>query len=337
MVGRLRKRILLLGAVMAMGVGVLAGCSGDDTPSEELTGEVYEIGISQFIEHTALDSARAGFERALEESEYADKVRVDYQNAQGDMSVNDTIARNFVSQGKDLLLGIATPSAQSLYNATKEIPILITAVTDPVNAGIVESLENTNTNVTGTSDNLDIGVQFELINTLYPEAEKIGILYNTGEANSEVQVRQAEEAAGDYGLELVTAGVTGTNDVAQVLDSIIGNVDAIYVPTDNIVVSSLPLIYARTMEREIPIFASESGQVEDGALVTEGINYESLGYQTGLMAIEILSGRAPSDLPVETSRDTRLTINKNTMEKLGVEFPQEMLDRAEFVGSGNGE
>lgn len=339
MVGKLRKKLLSLGIVMTLGMGVLAGCSGGEEGGTEESGskEVYKIGISQIMEHTALDSAREGFEMALEENGYGDKVEIDYQNAQGDQSVNDTIAQNFVSQGKDLMLGIATPSAQSLYNASKDIPILITAVTDPVDAGLVKSLEAPGTNVTGTTDNMDIGVQFKLLKTLYPEAKKVGILYNTAEANSEVQVKDAEARAGEFDLEIVKAGVTGTNDVSQVLDSIIGEVDAIYVPTDNVVVSSLPLIYSKTMEKKIPIIASESGQVENGALATEGLDYEKLGYQTGLMAIEILEGKKPSDMPVESLKETTLTVNADTLEKLGLELPEDLAKRAVLIGSGSGE
>lgn len=340
MASKLRKKLLSLGLVMTLGVGVLAGCSGGGEESEaEKTGsgDKYKIGISQIMEHTALDSARAGFEKALEENGYKDKVEIDYQNAQGDQSVNDTIAQNFVSQGKDLMLGIATPSAQSLYNASKEIPILITAVTDPVDAGLVKSLEKPETNVSGTTDSMDIGVQFKLLKTLYPEAKKVGILYNTAEANSEVQVRDAEARAGEFGLEIVKAGVTGTNDVSQVLDSIIDEIDAVYVPTDNVVVSSLPLIYAKTMEKKMPIIASESGQVENGALATEGLDYEKLGYQTGLMAIRILEGEKPSEMPVESLKETTLTVNEDTLKKLGLELPKELEDRAVMIGSGSGE
>lgn len=336
MVAKLRKRLLALGIVMTVGAGVLSGCSGGNE-SGQSNSEVYEIGISQVMEHTALDSARSGFEKALNENGYKDKVEIDYQNAQGDPSVNDTIARNFVSQDKDLLLGIATPSAQTLYNATKDIPILITAVTDPVDAKLVKSLEKPGTNVTGTTDALDISKQFELLKSLYPDAKKVGILYNTAEVNSEVQVKDAEEKSSEHGIEIVKAGVTGTNDVAQVLDSIINEVDAIYVPTDNVVVSSLPMIYSKTMEKKIPIIASESGQVENGALATEGIDYEKLGYQTGLMAIEILEGKDPSEMPVESLKETTLTVNSDTLEKLGLDLPEDLAERAVLIGSDKSE
>ncbi|MDO5708362.1 MAG: ABC transporter substrate-binding protein [Andreesenia angusta] len=332
------RRMLTLGLALTLGlVGV--GCSSDDGGntdggSTDNKDEKVKIGISQFVEHGALDAAREGFEEALKDGGYGeDKVDIEYQNAQTDSSINENIAQKFASAKKDLLFGISTQSAQALYNADKETPILITAVTDPVGAELVKSLEKPETNVTGTTDNIDIEVQFKLIKELLPEAKKIGMLFNSAEQNSEVQVKEAKEKASEYDFEIVEGGVTGTNDVAQVTDSIIDDVDAIYVPTDNVVVSSLPIVFDRTIEKKIPIIGSERGQVENGALATEGINYKELGYKTGEMAIKILKGEKPESMPVEKTEEFTLTVNKETLEKLGLELPDSLKERAEMIGS----
>ncbi len=343
---KLRKKTLALALTSVLAMSVLAGCGSGNTDTSKDAGgsktektKVVNIGISQFVEHGALDSAREGFVKALEEKGYKDgeKIKIDLQNAQADMTNTQTIAQGFVADKKDLLLGIATPSAQALYNATKETPILITAVTDPVNAGLVKSLEKPGTNVTGTSDALDLKLQFQLLKELYPQAKKVGVIYTTSEANSEVQVKQIKEMAPTFGLEVVTAGVSTSNDVAQSLDSIIDGVDIMYVPTDNIVVSAMPLIYQKTIAKKIPIIASEKGQVESGALATEGIDYFKLGHQTGLMAVQIIEGKNPKDMPIQTAKEFTLTINENTVKELGLKLPEELKKRAEMIGSVKGD
>ena len=344
---KLRKKTVALALTSVLAIGLLTGCgSGDtDTSKNDKAGdtsnseEVVNIGISQYVEHGALDATREGFIKALEEKGYKDgeKINIDLQNAQADMPNTQTIAQGFVADNKDLLLGIATPSAQALYNATKETPILITAVTDPVDAGLVESLEKPVSNVTGTSDALDLKLQLTLLKELYPEAKKVGVLYTTSEANSEVQVKEIEDMASEFDLEIVTAGVSTSNDVAQSLDSIIDDVDIMYVPTDNIIVAAMPLIYQKTIDKKVPIIGSEKGQVEDGALATEGIDYFKLGEQTGLMAVEIIEGKDPKDMPIQTAKEFTLTINEDTVKALGLKLPEALKERAEMIGSVKGD
>ena len=300
MVGK--KKLSFL-AVFLLAASILGGCGGTSSNSSKSTlkdKEVIKIGITQFMEHPALDAARKGFIAALKAKGYEDgkNIKINYQNAQGDMPTTQSIAQNFVSQKEDLILAIATSSAQASYNATKDIPILITAVTDPVKAGIAKSLDNSGTNVTGTSDDLPIGKQFELLKKLAPNAKKIGIVYNTSEANSQIQVENAKKAAPEYGFEIVTTGVTNVSEVPQSLDSIVGKIDALYVPTDNAVVSSIATVVNTCYKKNIPVIGSEKGQVTSGALATTGIDYTKLGYQTGLMAVEIINGKKPSELPI---------------------------------------
>lgn len=343
---KFKKKAVALALTSVLAVGLLAGCGDADTNtstpndggSTKKDTEVVNIGISQFVEHGALDATREGFIAALEEKGYKDgeKIKIDLQNAQADMTNTQTIAQSFISDNKDLLLGIATPSAQALYNGTKETPILITAVTDPVEAGLVKSLDKTETNVTGTSDALDLKLQFELLKKLQPEAKKVGVLYTTSEANSEVQVKEIEELAPEFGLEVVKSGVSNSNEVAQSLESIINDIDVMYVPTDNVVVAAMPLIYQQTVAKKIPVIGSEKGQVENGALATEGIDYYELGYQTGLMAVEIIEGKDPKDMPIQTAKEFKLTINKDTLKALEIELPKDLEDKAEMIGSEKG-
>ncbi len=343
---KMGKKLVALAVTSVLAMSMLAGCGNKDEGASSEVGEadgekieIVNIGISQLVEHGALNSAREGFTDALAEKGYKDgeNIKIDFQNAQGEMTTAQTIAQGFAADNKDLVLGIATNSAQALYNATKEIPILITAVTDPVDAGIVKSLESPGTNVTGTTDALDLDLQFKLLKDLIPGAKKVGVLYTTSEANSKVQVKEIEEKAPNFGLEVITAGVSTSNDVAQSLASIIDQVDVIYVPTDNIVVAAMPLIYQKTLEKKIPIIGSERGQVENGALATEGIDYYKLGYETGLMAVEILEGKKPQDMPVRGANEFSPTINKDTVKALGIELPKELEERAEMIGSVKGD
>lgn len=334
MVGK--KLLLFLTSILVIFTSVLTGCSSAQAKSGSKK-KVYKIGITQIIEHEALDAARKGFIDALASKGFKDKdnIEIDFQNAQGDMPTAQTIAQNFVSEKKDLILAIATPSAQAAYNATKDIPILITAVTDPVNAGLVKSMDKPETNVTGTSDAAPIDKQMELLKKLVPNVKKVGIIYNTSEANSQVQVDQVKKMAPQYGLEIVTAGVTSTNDIAQTLESLLGKVDALYVPTDNMIVSAMPIVSAKCLAKKIPIIGAESGTVKAGALATEGIDYYKLGYQTGLVAVDVLNGKSPKDIPVTTLKDTQLVINSDTAQKLGIEIPQDLKARAQLVKDGD--
>lgn len=311
----------------------LIGCGNQAAVEDGEEEKVIKIGITQIVEHPALDASRQGFIDALESKGYKDQenIEIDFQNAQGDMPTAQTIAQNFVSQNKDMILAIATPTAQAAYNATKEIPIIITAVTDPKEAGLVESWEKSGTNVAGTSDMTPIRKQFELLKQLVPNAKKVGILYNTSEVNSEIQVSIAEGVAPELELEIVKVGVTNVNEIPQALDELTGKIDVLYTPTDNLVVSAMPVVAAKCLEKQIPIIGSEKGQVENGALATEGIDYYKLGYQTGLVAVEVINGSNPKDMEIATLEDTQLVINEDTANALNIEISKEMKEAAEII------
>ena len=330
------KKVTLLTAAL-LAASLLGGCSIYKTSGESLKSKkVIKIGISQIIEHPALDSARKGFIDALKSKGFEDgkNLKIDFQNAQGDIPTAQSIASNFVSKKEDMILAISTQCAQSAYNATKTTPILITAVTDPVKAGIAKSLDKPGTNVTGTSDNVPIDKQFELLKKLVPNAKNVGILYNTSESNSEIQVEEAKKASGKFGLNIITSGITNVNDVPQSLNSLISKIDVLFVPTDNAVVSSMPIISSACFKKNIPIIGAESGSVKSGAVACMGIDYYKLGYQTGLCAVDIINGKKPQDTPITLLNEMQLTINTDAVKKLNITIPQDLEAAAEKVKGG---
>lgn len=298
-----------------------------------LGAEEYEIGISQFVEHPSLDLAREGFIDQLAEEGFVEdeNLKIDTQNAQADFSTAQTIAQRFKQNRPDLILAIATPSAQTAANIITDIPVLITAVTDPVEAGIVESMEKPGANITGTTDMNPVAKQIELIEEFLPEIETLGVLYNPGEVNSTVQVELAKEKAEEMNLEIEEATVSNSSEVSLAVSSLVGNVDAIYVPTDNIIVSAMPTVLQTAYNNNIPVFASENNSVEQGAIATLGIDYYQLGKQTGSMAAKILNGADPSEMSVESSEELKLYINKSSADKIGLEVPEELMDSADTI------
>ena len=315
MVGK--KSSVLVALLLA--ASILGGCSKSQASiSNSSQGEkkIIKIGINQIVEHPALDASRKGFIEALKSKGFEEgkNLEIDFQNAQGEPATSQTIAQGFVSKKVDLILAIATPSAQASFNTTKNIPILITAVTDPVKAGLVKSMDKPDTNVTGTSDNVPIEKQFELLKQLIPNSKKIGIVYNTSEANSEIQVEAAKKAAPDFGIEVITVGVTNVNELPQALSSLLDKIDVLYVPTDNLVVSAMPLISSQCFKKSIPIIGSERGQVESGALAT--------------------NGKSPKDIPITTLKDMQLVINTDAAKKLNINIPENLNSKAEKITGG---
>ena len=296
-------------------------------------GEQFKIGILQLMEHDALDNARNGFIDALEEGGYADgeKIVVDVQNAQGDQSNLKTMSQKFVNDKEDLILAIATPAAQSIAAETQEIPILATAITDYPEAGLVESNEVPGVNLSGTSDRTPVKEQFSLLKQILPDVKKVGIMYNSSEANSEIQARAAIEACEELGLAYQEGTVTNVNDIQQVVHSIAGDVDALYIPTDNTFASAMPLVASITDVEKVPVICGENGMVKGGGLATVGIDYYKLGQQTGKMAIRVLEGEDISQMSVEFPDSTEVCINLDTADKIGITIPQEIVDNAAIV------
>lgn len=293
------------------------------------------VGILQLVQHPALDAAREGFIKGLADAGFTDgdNVKLDYHNGQGSQDIMASIADQFVAAPVDLALAIATPAVQALAGKTESIPILGTAVTDFVQAKLVESNEHPGFNVSGTSDMNPVAEQIDLIRRLVPEAKTLGLLYTSSEVNSQIQAALARERAEQLGLHVVEVTVNNTNDVQQAAVNILGQVDVLYIPTDNVVASSIALVVEEALARKIPIAGSEAAHVNGGGTFTLGIDYFKLGEQTGHMAARILRGEAQvSEMPIERQDQFDYLINKTYMEALGLAIPEDLLPFAIEVG-----
>lgn len=340
----MKKKMLAAVFGMTMAMLLMAGCGakeagsatgGADSSTTTAMGEKesYTIGISQFAQHGSLDNCREGFLQGLAEEGFVEgeNLKVEYQNAETDMGVTNQIAQNFVSSKVDLICAIATPSAQSAYNAAlkTEIPTIYTAVTDPVAAELVKEDGMPVGNVTGTSDKLPVEKQLAMIREMLPDAKTIGILYTTSEVNSESTIAEYEAAASKYGFEIVTSGINTTADIPLATDNLLEKVDCLNNLTDNTVVNALPTILAKANAKNIPVFGSEIEQVKIGCLAAEGLDYVSLGVQTGKMAAKVLKGETTaSELKYEIIEESGLYVNTAVAEKLGITLSEESLGRA---------
>ena len=335
----MKKSLSLVGALAAASL-MLAACGGGDKAAsgdqsgdqsgtdakQSASGESYKIGVAQFVTHPSLDQAAAGFKEALDES--GAEVTYEEQNANADQTTVASIAGSMDTGDYDLILTIATPMAQAVAKKVTETPVLFTAVTEPVDAELVDSWETPGANVTGTSDLNPVGEQLDLIKQVIPDAKTVGVIYSPGEANSLVQVNLAKEAAKDLGLELVEAQTPTSADIAQAVETL-SDVDAIYVPTDNVVVSGLDSVLKFGEDNKIPVFGAEGDSVEKGCVGTFGLNYFDLGKQTGEMALRILQGgEDPAVMAVETQAEPKFFFNKKGAEAMGVEIPAKLLDEA---------
>jgi putative ABC transport system substrate-binding protein len=314
------KAILCLGIVLGF---VTAGWAAEE---KKLT-----IGISQIVEHPALDAARQGFIDALKDGGYVEdkNVAYDVQIAQGNMATANSIAKAFVGRNVDLIHSIATPTSQACVNATQKIPIVISSVTDPVGAGLVKSLEQPGGNVTGTTDRSPVDRQMELMREIQPNIRKLGFMYNAGEDNSVSSLKQLQAEAARHGIEVVEATVSNSSGVLMAARSLVGKVDAIHIPTDNTVVSAFEAVVKVCEENKIPLYAADIDSVPRGAIAALAIDYYRLGRQSGEMAVKILQGAQPGTMPVETLKDLKLVVNKGAAEKMGVTLPEAVLKRAD--------
>lgn len=310
----MRKTMKFLG--LAIASFLLVAC-GNDSGSTTDGDDTVKVGILQYMEHNSLTAAKDGFVDELENAGI--KVKFELMNAQGDQSNLQSMSEQ-LSGNNDLMLAIATPAAQSLATVESEKPILFTAVTDAVDAGLVNTNEEPGTNLTGTSDMVPIDEQIALLLSIIPDATSIGIVYNSSEPNSEIQANLAIEALEAAGVNANVATVTTTNDVQQVVTSIASEVDGLYIPTDNTLASTMATVGEIAKEYQLPVVAGDASQVENGGLATYGISYEELGRQTARMALEIIQNDAsPQTLAVETSDNLELTINEKMAEALGID------------------
>jgi putative ABC transport system substrate-binding protein len=312
---------------------MLAGCASKETAGstkKDGAENEYKIGITQFAVHPSLDAATKGFKQALKDKGI--KVKYDEQNAQADMNNTQTIAKNFVGDKVDLIFANATPSATAALKATKEIPIVFTSVTDPVGSGLVKAFDKPGKNITGTTDNHPDATK-KTISFITDEvkAKKIGVIYNSGEQNSVVQVKTVKQLAEEKGAKLVEVSVSSSAEVKQAAESLVGRVDAVYIPTDNTVVSALESVISVANSKKIPLFVGELDSMKRGAVAASGFNYFDIGYQSGLMAADILTGKKkPSEIPVELPKTLKLVINKKAAEAQGLKVNDDWKKLGEF-------
>ena len=334
-----KMRRVIAGLVMSvMCAGVMSGCGTEqktDSAQTESASEskVYKIGVTQISDHPSLDNCREGFIEGLKEAGFEEgkNIEIEYVAAQGDMAMNTQIAQNFAAAKKDLVCGIATPSAQALYAACyeKKIPVIFNAISDPVEAKLAKSETEAMDGVTGISDRLPVKEQLELIREILPDAKKIGIIYTTSEANSVSTIKTYKDLADQYGFEIVDTGITKQAEVAQATDNILTQVDCISNLTDNTVVSALGVVLEKANAKGIPVFGSEEEQVKNGCLVSAGLDYFKLGIQAGQMAARVLNGEDISTIPFETLKESKITVNTKTAQSLGITIPESVLSKAE--------
>ena len=317
---------------MAVGCGSKSGSSTDSTKSAD-AGESYTVGISQFAEHGSLDNCREGFLQGLADEgiEEGKNLNVEYKNAAADMGTAGQIANSFVSDKVDLICAIATPSAQTAYNAAMDadIPVVYTAITDPVAAELATDDGKPVGEVTGTSDKLPVEAQLKMIREMLPDAKKLGIMYTSSEANSVAAIKEYKELVDDYGFTLVEKAITTTADISLAADELISEVDCITNLTDNTVVASLPTILDKANKKGVPVFGSEIEQVKIGCLAAEGIDYVALGEQTGKMAAQVLKGeKKASEMNFELITEPGFYVNTKVAENLGITVPSDLKDSA---------
>lgn len=291
------------------------------------------VSVSSIVEHPALDAVRDGVKQALTDAGYTEEkgLKWQFQTAQGNTAIAAQIARKFVGDGSDVIVAISTPSAQAVVAATKTIPVVYSAVTDPVAAQLVASWEPSGTNVTGVADMLELEKQLELIKQVVPDAKTVGMVYNPGEANSVVVVERLRELLSAHDMSLVEATAARTVDVGAAARSLVGKVDVIYTNTDNNVVSAYEALVKVGSDAKIPLIASDTDSVARGAIAALGINYYDLGVQTGKQAVRILKGEKPGDIASESSDKLELFVNPEAAKKQGVTLTDSFLESAATI------
>lgn len=320
-----------IAAALAAAALTLSACATDSAGDADASGDAaaqsYTIGVSQIVSHPALDAAVEGFQEGLANQGF-EKVTYDVQNAQGDISTASSIAQKFANDDLDLVLGVATPTSQAIVKSVTDTPIVFTAVTDPVGAGLVEDAGAPKGNVTGVSDLLPMAPTLELIERVLPDLETLGVLYNAGESNSVFLIEEQKKAAESAGITIVEATASNSSEVKAAADSLVGRVDAISVLTDNTVVSALESVVKVAQENQIPLFAGDTDSVARGAIAAYAFDYFDLGVQAGEMAAEILAGKAIEEIPVEYAEKLQLTINEEAAAKTGVTLPDDVVAEA---------
>ncbi len=313
------KKLLALIMTVAM-LAMLAACGGGDDNSANTASETYNVGLLQLVEHPSLDEIRTAIEDELAAKGYADVINIDYVNGQNDATTMNTAAQKFVSDGDDAIIAIATNAAQSVAAATQDIPIIFSAVTDPVIAELVTNMDAPEGNVTGVSDYIDVAAIFDLAAELTPDVKTFGFVYNMGEPNSVSVISQAKAYLDGKGIAYTEAFVTNIGEVTTATQSLMGKVDALFLPIDNTVASAMSNVADIAIANNIPVYPAADSMVNDGGLATAGVNYTQLGKQTADMLIRILiDGETVAENPVEVLTEYSVTVNPETAAAIGVD------------------
>ncbi|MBB3976913.1 putative ABC transport system substrate-binding protein [Rhizobium azooxidifex] len=291
------------------------------------------VAVTAIVEHPALDATRDGVKEALAAAGYKEGENLTflYESAQGNPATAAQIARQFAGEAPNVIVPISTPSAQAVVSATRDIPVVFTAVSDPLGAQLVRDMDKPGGNVTGLSDMSPVAEHLALIKEILPEAKTIGYLYNSGEANSVSLLAVLKEEAEKAGLSVVESAATKSAEVQGAARALVGRADAIYIPTDNTIISALEGAVAVAVESKLPLFTADTDSVQRGALAALGFNYRDVGKQTGEIVVRILKGENPGDIPVKVAAGTDLVVNKAAAEKMGVTLPEGLLGRATRV------
>lgn len=315
------KRLTLASALLA------------STLSFQTIAEEKHVSITQIVEHPALDSVRQGVKDALEQAGYkeGENLKWEYQSAQGNPTTAAQIAKKFAGSNPDVIVAIATPSAQAMVASARNSNIIFSAVTDPVAAKLVEAWDKPSARVTGVSDLTPVDKHMALVKEIVPSAKKLGVIYNPGEANSVSLVELVKQHAPSQGLEVVEAASPKSADVQTAMRSLVGKVDVVYLPTDNTVISALEGVLKIAEQTDIPVIAADTDSVKRGAIAALGFNYYDVGRQTGVIVAEVLSGKAPSEIPVQGVDKTELYLNPGAAKAMGVELPATLTERAKEI------
>ena len=318
------KKILVLVSISIM---LVLSC-GNEGKKNENTGKEskdnFKIGITQIVAHPALDSAREGFKDAIKESGL--NVTFDEKNANGEVATANMIANNFVTEKVDLIYSIATSTAQSAAQATNKLPVVFSAITDPEAAGLIKE------NVTGISDRVNVKQQLELLLKLDSKIKKVGVIYNSSEQNSKVQVDDLKKAASELGITIVEKSVTQVSEIPQASEALVRESDALYLPTDNLVASVVNLITEKATAAKKVAFGAEAAHVKGGALITQGIDYYEMGKEAGKIAVEILkNGKKPSEIKFKKMDLNDIVINNKTLAAIGINLPEDIKSKAKTI------
>ncbi len=325
----------LLATIIALTVMVVAALFLTQKEQNNSTNstEKVKIGVLQFVTHDSLDEIYKGIKAGLEEGGYTttENLSIDFMNAEGDQSQVQTMSKKLVDNGNELLIGIATPAAQGLANATTELPIIMGAVTDPVGANLVTDLKNPGGNITGVSDQTPVADTVSLIKEITPDAKTIGVLYSSNEDNSKIQVAEFKAAAEEAGYTVLEYAVASSNELASTVEVASSKVDALFTPVDNTVASAFSTVVSVANKSKTPIFTSVEDMVEGGGIESVTLSQYDLGVATGKMTAKILDGANPADTPVQIFNEGTVVVNQKVAKELGITLSDDVINQASKV------